>query len=186
MLQVDANCGYRHGDIQQLLRLDAFDLLLVEQPFPENDLDSHVELARRARTPVCLDESITSALVARHAIAIGACSIVNIKAGRVGGLLESRRIHDVCAACGIPVFCGGMLETGIGRAANVALAALPNCTLPGDTSASGRYWEQDLITQPFELDHGHLAVPHGGGLGVEVDAARLAEVTTAVTWCPAT
>jgi O-succinylbenzoate synthase len=185
LLQVDANCAYRHSDIERLLRLDAFGLLLVEQPFPENDLDSHVELARRARTPVCMDESITSARGACHAIAIGACSIVNIKPGRVGGLLEARRIHDVCAASGIPVFCGGMLETGIGRAANVAVAAMPNCTLPGDTSASGRYWEQDLITQPFELDQGHLPVPGGGGLGVEVDDARLSEVTTSVTWCPA-
>jgi len=185
LLQVDANCGYRPDDVPRLLELDEAGLLLVEQPFPEDDLQTHVELARRARTPVCLDETITSASVARHAIAVGACSIINIKSGRVGGLLESRRIHDLCAEAGVPVWCGGMLETGIGRAANVALAALPNCTLPGDTSASSRYWERDLITEPFELQDGMLPVPTGGGLGVEVDAERLAEVTTATTWCPA-
>jgi o-succinylbenzoate synthase len=182
LLQVDANCAYRREDIDRLAELDAFGLLLVEQPFEEDDLDSHAELARRARTPVCLDESITSATTARHAIAIGACSIINIKSGRVGGLLESRRIHDLCADAGVPVWCGGMLETGIGRAANVALAALPNCTLPGDTSASGRYWERDLVTPPFELEDGHLSVPTGGGLGVAVDRARLEEVTTSSTW----
>jgi len=185
LLQVDANCGYRPEDVPRLLELDDADLLLIEQPFPEDDLDTHVELARRSRTPVCLDESITSASVARHAIAVGACSVVNIKSGRVGGLLESRRIHDLCAEAGVPVWCGGMLETGIGRAANVALAALPNCTLPGDTSASSRYWDPDLITEPFELQDGMLPVPTGGGLGVEVDAERLAEVTASVTWCPA-
>jgi len=185
LLQVDANCGYRSEDIPRLLALDGAGLLLVEQPFPEDDLQAHVELARRARTPVCLDETITSASVARHAIAVGACSVINIKSGRVGGLLESRRIHDLCAEAGVPVWCGGMLETGIGRAANVALAALPNCTLPGDTSASSRYWERDLITEPFELQDGMLPVPTGGGLGVEVDGERLAEVTASVAWCPA-
>jgi o-succinylbenzoate synthase len=185
LLQVDANCGFRPADIPRLLELDDAGLLLIEQPFPEDDLQSHVELAARARTPVCLDETITSASVARHAVAVAACSVINIKSGRVGGLLESRRIHDLCAEAGVPVWCGGMLETGIGRAANVALAALPNCKLPGDTSASSRYWERDLITKPFELEDGKLAVPTGGGLGVEVDRDRLAEVTTSVTWCPA-
>jgi O-succinylbenzoate synthase len=185
LLQVDANCGYTPADVPRLLELDDAGLLLIEQPFPEDDLHTHVELARRAGTPICLDETITSASVARHAIAVGACSIVNIKSGRVGGLLESRRIHDLCAESGVPVWCGGMLETGIGRAANLALAALPNCTLPGDTSASSRYWERDLITEPFELQDGTLPVPTGGGLGIQVDADRLAEVTASVTWCPA-
>jgi o-succinylbenzoate synthase len=185
LLQVDANCGYTPADIPRLLELDGAGLLLIEQPFPEDDLQTHIALAERATTPICLDETITSASVARHAIAVGACSIINIKSGRVGGLLESRRIHDLCAEAGVPVWCGGMLETGIGRAANVALAALPNCTLPGDTSASSRYWERDLITEPFELQDGTLPVPAGPGLGVEVDAGRLAEVTASVTWCPA-
>ena len=147
----------------------------------EEDLLGHARLARQVRTPICLDESITSARAAADAIALGACEIVNIKPGRVGGYLESRRIHDVCAAHGVPVWAGGMLETGIGRAANVALAALPGFTLPGDTSASDRYYRTD-ITAPFVLDDGHLAVPTGPGIGVEPIPAMLDEVTTATEW----
>jgi O-succinylbenzoate synthase len=131
------------------------------------------------RTPVCLDESITSARAAADAIALGACSVVNIKAGRVGGYLEARRVHDVCAAHGVPVWCGGMLETGLGRAANVALAAAPNFTLPGDISASDRYFVQD-ITTPFVLEDGRLRVPTGPGLGVAPLADVLESVTTSV------
>jgi O-succinylbenzoate synthase len=179
-LQVDANTAYTLGDARHLARLDPFDLLLIEQPLPEDDVRGHAELARRISTPVCLDESIVSARAAADAIALGACSIVNIKAGRVGGYLEARRVHDVCAANGIAVWCGGMLETGIGRAANVALAALPGFTLPGDTSASDRYYRQDL-TAPFVLEDGQVRVPTGPGLGVEVDKAVLAELTTSVT-----
>jgi O-succinylbenzoate synthase len=166
LLQVDANTAYALSDATHLAQLDAFDLLLIEQPLEEDDLLGHAKLARLIRTPVCLDESITSARGAEAAIELGACSIVNIKAGRVGGYLEARRIHDVCAAHGVPVWCGGMLETGIGRAANVALAALPNFTLPGDTSASSRYFATD-ITEPFVLDDGRLRVPTGPGIGVE-------------------
>ena len=136
------------------------------------------------RTPVCLDESITSARAAADAIALGACRIVNIKPGRVGGYLEARRIHDVCTAHGVPVWCGGMLETGIGRAANLALAALPGFTLPGDTSASARYYRQD-ITPPFVLDQGHLPVPGGPGIGVDPVPAILEAVTTSRQWLPA-
>jgi O-succinylbenzoate synthase len=179
-LQVDANTAYTLGDARHLARLDPFDLLLIEQPLPEDDLRGHAQLARQIRTPVCLDESIVSARAAADAIALGACSIVNIKAGRVGGYLEARRVHDVCAANGIAVWCGGMLETGIGRAANVALAALPGFTLPGDTSASDRYYRQDL-TAPFVLEDGHVRVPTGPGLGVEIDKDVLAELTTSVT-----
>jgi O-succinylbenzoate synthase len=131
------------------------------------------------RTPICLDESITSAKAAADAIALGACRIVNIKAGRVGGLLEARRVHDVCAASGVPVWCGGMLETGIGRAANLALAGLPNFTLPGDVSASARYWRRD-VTEPFELEGGQMRIPTGPGLGVKVDEGWLGEITTSV------
>jgi O-succinylbenzoate synthase len=178
-LQVDANTAYRLSDARQLAQLDAFGLLLIEQPLPEDDLAGHAELAKRIRTPVCLDESITSARAAADAIARGACSIVNVKAGRVGGYLEARRVHDVCAAHGVPVWCGGMLETGLGRAANVALAALPNFSLPGDTSASDRYWRAD-ITAPFRLQDGHLDVPTGPGLGVSPDPDALAAATT---WC---
>jgi o-succinylbenzoate synthase len=181
LLQADANTAYSLSDARHLARLDPFDLLLIEQPLDEEDVLGHADLARQIRTPVCLDESITSAASAAAAIRLGACQIVNIKPGRVGGYLEARRIHDVCAAHGVPVWCGGMLETGLGRAANVALAALPGFTLPGDTSASGRYYAAD-ITEPFVLDQGHLPVPTGPGLGVTPDPDRLAEVTTRVEW----
>ena len=183
-LQVDANTAYTLGDAPHLARLDPFGLLLIEQPLPEEDVLAHAELARRITTPVCLDESIVSAGAAADAIALGACSIVNIKPGRVGGYLEARRIHDVCEANGIPVWCGGMLETGLGRAGNVALAALPNFTLPGDTSASERYFHRD-ITPPFVLDDGRLEVPTGPGLGVDVVQDALDEVTTSTDWVPA-
>jgi o-succinylbenzoate synthase len=166
LLQTDANTAYTLADAAQLAKLDPFDLLLIEQPMEEDDILGHAKLAKLIRTPVCLDESITSARIAAAAIELGACAIVNIKPGRVGGYLESRRIHDVCAAHGVPVWCGGMLETGIGRAANVALAALPNFTLPGDTSASRRYFATD-VTVPFELEDGRLRVPTGPGIGVD-------------------
>jgi O-succinylbenzoate synthase len=183
-LQVDANTAYTLGDARHLARLDAFDLLLIEQPLPEDDLRGHVALARLIRTPVCLDESITSARSAADAIALGACSIVNVKAGRVGGYLEAVRVHDVAQANGVPVWCGGMLETGLGRAANVALAALPGFTLPGDTSASDRYYRQDVVTAPFVLEQGHVRVPTGPGLGVEPDHAVLADLTLSVESLP--
>ncbi|MBN9183117.1 MAG: o-succinylbenzoate synthase, partial [Microbacterium sp.] len=137
-LQVDANSAYTLADADLLAELDRFDLLLIEQPLQEDDLVDHAALARRLRTPVCLDESIVSAKAATDAIALRAAAVVNVKAGRVGGYLEAVRVHDVCRDAGIPVWCGGMLETGIGRAANAALAALPGFTLPGDVSASSR------------------------------------------------
>ncbi|MCU1422929.1 MAG: o-succinylbenzoate synthase [Microbacteriaceae bacterium] len=167
LLQVDANTAYTIDDIDHLRELDAFDLLLIEQPFVEEDIRSHVALARAIETPVCLDESIVSTEVAIDAIERGATTVINIKAGRVGGYLEAISIHDACLDRGVPVWCGGMLETGIGRAANVALAALPGFTLPGDTSASDRYFAEDL-TEPFVLRDGRLDVPTGPGLGVTV------------------
>ncbi|MET9552036.1 o-succinylbenzoate synthase [Streptomyces sp. NPDC006645] len=179
LLQVDANAAYTRSDVRHLAQLDAFGLLLIEQPLDEEDLLGHAALARSLRTPICLDESVVSARSAADAIALGACHIVNVKPGRVGGYLEARRIHDVCAASGIPVWCGGMLETGLGRAGNAALAALPNFTMPGDISASDRYYTTD-ITEPFVLVDGHLAVPAGPGLGVAPVPSALAEVTTAV------
>ena len=179
-LQVDANTAYALADVQHLGELDAFGLLLIEQPFPEDQMLAHAKLARQIRTPVCLDESIHSLQAAADAIELGACSIINIKPGRVGGYLEARRIHDLCAEHSIPVWMGGMLETGIGRAGNVAMAAMANFTLPGDTSASDRYYHQDIVTEPFVLHDGRLKVPSGPGLGVTVDENRLREVTTAV------
>jgi o-succinylbenzoate synthase len=181
LLQVDANAAYTLADARRLAQLDPFDLLLIEQPLDEDDVLGHAELARIVGTPICLDESITSAASAAAAIRLGACRIVNVKPGRVGGYLEARRVHDLCVANGIAVWCGGMLETGLGRAANVALAALPGFTLPGDTSASDRYFSTD-ITEPFVLDDGHLNVPTGPGLGVEPLTDRLDAVTTATEW----
>jgi o-succinylbenzoate synthase len=178
-LQVDANGAYRLADADRLAELDAFDLVLIEQPLPAADLDGHAALARRLRTPICLDESIGSAADAHAAIGAGACAVVCVKPGRVGGLFEAVRVHDVCVAAGIPVWCGGMLETGIGRAANVALAGLPGFTLPGDLSASDRYFARDL-TPPFVLDDGHLAVPDGPGIGVEPSPEALRDLTTSV------
>ncbi|GAC1643032.1 MAG: o-succinylbenzoate synthase [Candidatus Dormibacteraceae bacterium] len=176
-LQVDANTAYSLSDAPHLAQLDAFDLLLIEQPLPEEQVLAHAELAKSVRTPICLDESITSAEIAADAIKLGACRIINIKPGRVGGYLEGRRIHDVCAVNRVPVWMGGMLETGIGRAGNVAMAAMQNFSLPGDTSASERYYRRD-ITQPFVLHEGRLDVPLGPGLGVDVDLEFLESITT--------
>ena len=176
-LQVDANTAYTLADANHLARLDEFNLLLIEQPLPEEQIVAHARLAEVVRTPICLDESITSAVVAGEALDLKACSIINIKPGRVGGYIEARKIHDLCASRGVPVWCGGMLETGIGRAANVALAALPGFTLPGDTSASDRYYRED-ITAPFVLRDGQLDVPTGPGLGVDVVPEVLARMTT--------
>jgi O-succinylbenzoate synthase len=165
-LQVDANTAYTLADAEHLRRLDEFGLLLIEEPLEENNLHGHAQLQRRLATPVCLDESLHSARDTASAIAMEACRVVNVKPARVGGYLEARRIHDVAHAHGVPVWCGGMLETGIGRAPNLALAALPGFTLPGDTSASSRYFTEDL-TEPFVLEDGHLPVPTTPGIGTE-------------------
>lgn len=178
-LQVDANSAYTLADADTLAELDRFDLLLIEQPLQEDDIVDHATLARRLRTPVCLDESIVSDKAAADALALGAASIINIKAGRVGGYLEAVRIHDRCLGAGVPVWCGGMLETGIGRAANAALAALPGFTLPGDVSASDRFYTRDIVTEPAVLEHGHVRVPTGPGLGVQIDPVALDEFTVA-------
>jgi len=171
MLQVDANTAYTADDIPLLARLDDFDLLLIEQPFAEEDLATHARLAAECDTPVCLDESILGVSTAIDAIERGATTIINIKPGRMGGYLEALRVHDVCVELDVPAWCGGMLETGVGRAANVALAALPGFVLPGDTSASSRYYADDL-TEPFVLgtgEHrGQLRVPDAPGTGVTV------------------
>ncbi len=178
-LQVDANQAYSRSDYNHLKKLDPFNLLLIEQPLDEHDVLGHAELARVISTPVCLDESITSLESARDALALQATTIINIKPGRVGGYFESVKIHDLCVESDIAVWCGGMLETGIGRAANVALAALPGFTLPGDTSASSRYFQRD-ITTPFVMQNGQLQVPTAPGIGVEIDHDFIEEITTAV------
>jgi O-succinylbenzoate synthase len=178
-LQVDANSAYSRTDIDHLCRLDEFDLLLIEQPLAEEDLLGHARLAEASSTPICLDESIISLTTASDAIDTGAAEIINIKPGRVGGYLEARRIHDLSVARDIPVWCGGMLETGIGRAANCALAALDGFTLPGDISASSRFYARDIVTDPIVLDDGHVAVPAQRGLGFELDHDFLDAITTA-------
>ncbi|MDJ0769325.1 MAG: o-succinylbenzoate synthase [Ilumatobacter sp.] len=184
-LQVDANTAYRRSDIAHLCRLDDFGLLLIEQPLPEDDLLGHAQLARESATPICLDESIVSWQTALDAIDLGATEIVNIKPGRVGGYLEARRIHDLCLDRGVPVWCGGMVETGIGRAANAALAALPGFTLPGDISASSRFYRRDIVIDPITVDDGHVSVPTGPGLGFELDHDFLDEITTSAITLPA-
>ena len=178
-LQVDANQAYRTSDLTTLRRLDDFGLLLLEQPFPREALLAHARLRQAVSTAVCLDESVTSLDSAATALAVGAADIVNIKPARVGGYLEARSIHDLCLSQGIPVFCGGVLETGVGRAANLALATLPNFSLPGDISATSRYYAQD-ISQPFELVDGCLEVPEGPGFAAVLDPAALDRVTTDV------
>jgi len=176
-LQVDANQAYSRGDGKHLAKLDEFNLLLIEQPLDEHDILGHAQLAKEVKTPICLDESIISLQSAEDALALKATTIINIKPGRVGGYIESVKIHDLCLKNKIPVWCGGMLETGIGRAANLALAALPGFTLPGDTSASARYFKQD-ITTPFVMEDGYLHVPQSAGIGVEPDLDFLNEITT--------
>jgi O-succinylbenzoate synthase len=177
-LMVDANAAYTLGDAAHLAALDRFDLMMIEQPLEYDDVRDHAELQRRIATPVCLDESIHSVRAAEEALALNACRIVNIKPGRLGGHRESVRVHDVCAAAGVPVWHGGMLESGIGRAHNVHLASLPNFTLPGDIAASRRYFDPDLIEPPIEVSaDGTVAVPTGPGIGVTVDWDRVEAAT---------
>jgi O-succinylbenzoate synthase len=176
-LSVDANGAYRLSDAPVFEALDEMGLVMIEQPLDHEDLVEHAALQWRLRTPICLDESIRSARDAAAAIELEACRVINIKPGRVGGVLEAKRIHDVCLKQGMPVWIGGMLETGVGRAANLALAALPGVTMPGDTSASDRYFAEDL-TVPFVLaPDGTMAVPTGPGLGVEPRPERLEACT---------
>lgn len=174
-LQVDANAAYSLDDLPIFEALDELDLLMIEQPLHEDDLLDHSRLQSELGTPICLDESIRSVRQARQALQMGACRVVNIKQARVGGVTEALRIHDLCAKESTPVWCGGMLETGLGRAANLALASLPGFTLPGDISATERYYERDIAQPTFELRDGCLQVPQGPGLGVEVQMERVEE-----------
>jgi o-succinylbenzoate synthase len=178
-LMVDANNAYTMGDAPQLAALDEFELMMIEQPLDHEDLVSHAALQKRLRTPLCLDESITSPARALDMITLGSGRIVNIKPGRVGGFTASRAIHDVCERADIPVWCGGMLESGIGRAYNVALASLPNFRLPGDLSPSARYWERDIVAPEWTMDaDGMVTVPFDRpGLGVTIDTDRVEALT---------
>jgi O-succinylbenzoate synthase len=179
-LQVDANSAYTLETSTVLRPLDRLNLLLIEQPLNEDDLWNHSRLQKQFHTPICLDESITSLLLARSALEMEACRIINIKAGRVGGLSQAVAIHDLCQAQAIPVWCGGMLETGIGRAANLALATLPGFSLPGDISASDRYYAEDITQERFTLDPGStIEVPTGDGLGVTIDLEALKKFSLA-------
>jgi o-succinylbenzoate synthase len=177
-LMVDANSAYTLADAEQLARLDPFGLMMIEQPLAWDDIVDHAALAPRLSTPVCLDESIRSSDDARRALSLGACRIVNVKVGRVGGFAGAIAVHDVCRARGAPVWCGGMLESGIGRLANVHLQTLPGFTLPGDTSASARYFEEDLVDPPVVVrSDGTIAVPEAPGIGHAVVWPRVERAT---------
>ncbi len=177
-LQVDANSAYTLETADSLVPLDKLDLLLIEQPLAEDDLWDHSRLQTRLDTPICLDESITSLHLAKSALEMKACRVINIKAGRVGGLSEAKAIHELCRTQGIPVWCGGMLETGVGRASNLALASLPGFSLPGDISATERYYHEDITVERFSLNQDStIDVPGGVGLGVTIDRPALKRAT---------
>lgn len=177
-LQVDANSAYTLDDVNRLKPMDALDLLLIEQPLFEDDIWDHHKLQEQFKTPICLDESVVSPRHARYAIEMKACRIINIKAGRLGGLSQAIMVHDLCAENQMPVWCGGMLETGIGRASNLALASLPNFVLPGDISASDRYYSRDVTNETFTLNSDStITVPTGPGLGITVNDDALKSFT---------
>ncbi|QPA33261.1 o-succinylbenzoate synthase [Thermaerobacillus caldiproteolyticus] len=176
-LMVDANSAYTLNDLQQLQALDEFQLLMIEQPLAADDIVDHAVLQKQMTTPICLDESIVTCEDARKAIELGSCKVINIKIGRVGGMNEAKKIHDLCQAKGIAVWCGGMLEMGISRAHNIALASLPHFTIPGDISASSRYWEEDIIIPEVVVKNGMVEVPKQAGIGVSIHRKRLEEIT---------
>jgi O-succinylbenzoate synthase len=174
-LQVDANSAYSLADSPRLLELDEFNLVLIEQPLGHDDIIDHARLQAKLKTPICLDESIHSGEDARKALDLGACRVINIKVSRLGGLLEAKRVHDLCYARGVPVWCGGMHEFGIGRAANVAIASLPGFTLPGDISGSDKYYHHDIAHPPILASRGAITVPDAPGLGVSPITERIKE-----------
>lgn len=187
-LMADANSAYTLADLETLQAFDNFNLTMIEQPLQWDDIYEHSLLQPKLRTPICLDESIHNARHAAAAIALGACRIVNIKLGRVGGHTEARRMHDVCREAAVPVWCGGMLESGIGRAHNIAMSTLPGFTLPGDVSASARYWEQDIIDPPVEVSAtGTIEAPSAAGLGYRPVLDRIEKLTVRrESWSPKT
>jgi O-succinylbenzoate synthase len=175
---VDANAAYTIEQAEHLAKLDQFKLMMIEQPLDEDDVVDHAKLQREIETPICLDESIKSPKLAEEAIAAGACKIINIKPGRIGGFAESIKVHDVCLRHGVPVWHGGMLESGIGRAANIHLSTLPGFSLPGDIAASRRYFDPDLIDPPIEVAaDGTIGVPAEPGIGVTVVEERVRRAT---------
>lgn len=175
-LTVDANSAYSLADTAKLRALDEFGLTYIEQPLAWDDLVDHAELQRHIQTPLCLDESVASAQDARKGLAMGSGGVINLKVSRVGGLAESRRVHDIAESFGVPVWCGGMLESGVGRAHNIHLSTLPNFKLPGDTSSASRYWEQDIINEPLEATDGLMPVPTGPGTGVTLNREFVSKI----------
>lgn len=179
-LMADANSAYTLSDTEHLRQLDELDLMMIEQPLAHDDIVDHRHLQKLLRTPICLDESIHSLDDARKAVELASCRIINIKIGRVGGISEAKDIEELCRGEGLDVWCGGMLESGIGRAHNIAIASLPGFTLPGDTAPSARYWNRDVIVPEVTMDRGNVEVPADPGIGFDIDAEQLAEITTAV------
>ncbi|ASV69555.1 o-succinylbenzoate synthase [Cytobacillus sp. FSL W7-1323] len=177
LLMADANSAYRLSDIQHLKQLDEFNLMMIEQPLASDDIVDHAKLQAEMKTPICLDESIHSLEDTRKAVELGSCKIINIKIGRVGGLTEAKKIHDYCQEQGIAVWCGGMLESGVGRAHNVALTTLANFIMPGDTAGSSRYWEKDIITPEVVVEDGYITVPENDGIGYAPDLAVIEKYT---------
>ncbi|GGK29142.1 o-succinylbenzoate synthase [Caldalkalibacillus thermarum] len=177
LLMADANSAYRLDDAEHLKALDEFNLMMIEQPLAHDDIVDHARLQAQLETPICLDESIHSLEDAKKAIELGSCKIINVKIGRVGGLTEAKKIHDYCQAKHVPLWCGGMLEAGIGRAHNIALTTLSQFVLPGDTAASSRYWQQDIIEPEVTVHNGTIKVPDKPGIGYEVDRGQLEKYT---------
>ncbi|WP_100011309.1 o-succinylbenzoate synthase [Lentibacillus sediminis] len=177
-IMADANSAYTMADLSHLQQLDSLGLMMIEQPLGHDDIVDHAKLQQMMKTPICLDESIRSLEDVKKAHQLGSCQIINVKIGRVGGLTEAKKIHDYCREHGIDLWCGGMLESGIGRAHNIALTTLPQFTLPGDTAGSSRYWEQDIIQPEVTVEHGVIHVPDKPGIGYDIDQAALDAYTT--------
>ena len=174
LLMGDANSAYTLADIELFKRMDEFELMMFEQPLSHDDMVDHAKLQREIKTPICLDESVKSSDDARKAIELGSCKIINVKLGRVGGHAQAKKVEEVCRTAGIPIWCGGMLESGIGRAHNIAMSTLDGFTLPGDVSASKRYWHEDIIEPEVEVTpHGTIIAPEGPGIGFEVKGDRI-------------
>jgi O-succinylbenzoate synthase len=173
----DANCAYTLLDSEHLQQLDQFNLTMIEQPLACDDIIDHSRLQAKLKTPICLDESIHTVEDARKSIELGSCKIINLKIGRVGGLTESKKIHDLCLKNDISMWCGGMLEAGIGRAHNIAITSLANFTLPGDTAPSSHYWKKDIIYPEVVMNDGYIQVPNLPGIGFEPAISKIDDLT---------